>query len=398
MDPLVITEIDAKPEVPISRNLPDEATLIPGVFAKVWDSTKPGDFSDATAPDGSQTPFGFLLDPKNKGIAQIKLTGTAIYPQEWQGLLNPVLVGYLDDSTQAPIISAKIGEVTLPSRQAPSPPLKFNVTQMDFAEPLDPKVAQQSPVPYRIAGDFRWKLTCPDKSFAPITTKVQTRLEFYWLRTYAASGPLKIQSSFSETMMDMQGKYPVSVLRYFLPSTADLKTGVNLAAHPSTWWANYVIAQKITGVKYNAIDGRAGYGVGCCGGSFNWHDWLLKVNPYVNSFDLAALIQAAMSLISTRNFFNYDFVLRWVCHTPDGFLQTSMPYGWAGSANPNTSAGVNNPFFLGLTSQCHSLKALEYETLTRNRHVRCTSGGSLNCSKLRPQCQSLAGDWSKRRH
>lgn len=386
----MITEIDAKPDIPISRNLPDESTLIPGVFAKVWDSTRPADYSDATAPDGSLTPFGFLLDPKNKGVAQIKLTGSATYPQQWQGTVNPVLVGYLDDSAQTPIISAKIGEVILPSRQTTFGPVNFSVAQMDFAEPLDSKVAPQSPVPYRIAGDFRWKLTCPDKGFEPIRSTVKTRLEFYWLKTYAASGPLKVQSSLSETMMDMQGKYPVSVLRYFLPSPADLSTGVNLTTHPSIWWANYVIAHKITGVKYNAIDGRAGYGVGCCGGSFNWHDWISKVNPYVNSFDLAALIQAAMNLISTRNFFSYDFVLRWICHTPDGFLQTSMPFGWAGSANPDTSAGVNNPFFLGITSKCSIIGRYGNEKLNCIRHVCCPPIGSFHSPEMRTQRQGVA--------
>lgn len=343
--PLVVTEIEANPDIPISRNLPDEATLVPKVYSKIWDSTNPKDFLDDTAPDGSLTPVGFFLD----GVPQMRLTGFAIYPQEWQGRLNPVLVGYLDDSVQTPIISAKIGEVDLPARNAPFGPLNFSVAQMEFAEPLDPKIESQSPVPYRIAGDFRWKLTCPDKQFAPIPSTIHTRLEFYWLKTYAASGPLTAQLSMSETKLDMQGKYPVSVLRYFLPSPADLNTDVGLVTLPTVWWANYVITRKITGVKYNAIDGRAGYGVGCCGGSFSWLDWCAKVNPYVNSFDLAALVQAGMGLLSTRNFFDYDSVLRWVCHTPDGFLQTSMPFGWAGSVDPDTSAGVNNPFFLGLT-------------------------------------------------
>ena len=347
---LVITEIKVKPDIPIGRNLPDEATLLPNVETKVWDSTKPNECMDDTIPqsNGSLAPVGFLLDQKNKVVAKIKVTGSVIYPQDWQGKLSPVLVGYLDDD-QIPIISAKIGDVDLPPRNAPSPPMNFSVAQMDFPVPLDPNLASQSPVPYRIAGDFRWKLTCPDQQFPAIVSTVQTRLEFYWLKTYAASGPLKVLSTLSETMTDMQGKYPVSLLRYFLPSIADLKLGDNLTTQPTAWWAKYVITQKLSGVKYNAIDGRAGYGVGCSGGSFDWRAWCLRVNPYVNSFDLAALIQAAMSLISTRNFFSDDFQLRWICHTPDGFLKPSMPFGWAATANPDTSRGVNNPFFLGIT-------------------------------------------------
>ncbi|KAB5583396.1 hypothetical protein GE09DRAFT_1211990 [Coniochaeta sp. 2T2.1] len=334
MDPLVISEIFAKPEIPISRNLPDETTLIPGAEAQVWDWTKPGDSSDPTAWDGSLTPFGFLLDPKNKGVAHIRITGNVTYPQEWQGVLEPVLVGYLDDITKAPLLSAKIGEVVLPPRNAPAGPLSFDVAQMDFAEPLDPILALQSPVPYKVAGDFKWMLTCPDTPFAPITTTVTSRLESYRLKAYASSGPLKVESWHSETHLDMQGKYPVSVLRLFVPSLSELKeAGSDL----------------ITGVKYNAIDGRSGYGVGCCGGSFNWKDWVARVNPYVNSFDLPALLQIAMSLFSTRNFYEYDVTLRWVCHTPDGFLQTSIPFGWDGSVHPDMSAGVTNPFFLGLT-------------------------------------------------
>ncbi|KAB5585728.1 hypothetical protein GE09DRAFT_1210322 [Coniochaeta sp. 2T2.1] len=309
MDSLVISEIFAKPDIPISRNLPDETTLVPGTEAQVWDWTKPGDSYDPTAWDGSLTPFGFLIDPKNKGVAHIRIRGNVTYPQEWQGVWNRF---WWDMWTIPP-------------------------KHRSFSSP------------YKVAGDFKWMLTCPDTPCAPIATAVTSRLEFYWLKAYASSGPLKVKSWDSETHLDLQGKYPVSVLRCFLPSLSELKeAGADLEAQPSIWWVKYAMT-KITGVKYNAIDGRSGYGVGCCGGSFNWKDWVARVNPYVNSFDLAVLLQIAMSLFSTRNFYEYDFPLRLVCHTPDGFLQTSMPFGWDGSVHPDMSAGVTNPFFLGLT-------------------------------------------------
>lgn len=153
---LFINDILAKPDIPIGRDRSDEATLLPRVYANVWDPSKPAGGSPDGSVDGSLKPCGFLLDPKNQGVANIKLSGSVAYPQQWEGTLTPVLIGYLNDTTKTPVISAKIGQVTLPQRDAPTLPMNFTIDKFELAEPLKSDI---SPVPWRVAGDFKWRLT-----------------------------------------------------------------------------------------------------------------------------------------------------------------------------------------------------------------------------------------------
>jgi len=149
----------------------------------------------------------------------------------------------------------------------------------------------------------------------------------------------------------LQGRWPVGLLRTFIPDPYDLQeAAVDIKANLWSWWAQYAIKKiQANDLSYEATEGKSGYGVGWTGGSFDLQGWLNKSNPNVNSFDLTALLEAAFSLLPDSPSKDSMSPL-WVCMKPfpriaDRKKMPMVPFGWP-ATDPET--GVQNPFFKGI--------------------------------------------------
>jgi hypothetical protein len=116
------------------------------------------------------------------------------------------------------------------------------------------------------------------------------------------------------------------------------------------WWTDTHIPGRIREGKayYNAVSGASGFGMGCCGGSFDLRRLTAKDVKLCNSFDLAALLQLAMTLLQDRNGEDM-FYTAWMCKAPFGFLKPSQLWGWSedDSVGYTETEGAVNPFFRG---------------------------------------------------
>lgn len=204
-----------------------------------------------------------------------------------------------------------------------------------------------------------------------------TRLEFFWLHSPALRGQNLDPNRFVSAAVDFDGVYPVELLRLFLPQPADLLTLVDHERGSGDfrdWWLMQAIRRlPVHRFAYNTMSGRSGFGVGCCGGSFalkeyaqhaftvsgaNWPPQyqsltIPAIDPrplLLNSFDLAALVQLAYSLLLDHRGWEAQ-PTRWVCKTPFGKIAPSMPYGYSTSYTPTVSweRGINNPYFWGMS-------------------------------------------------
>ena len=195
----------------------------------------------------------------------------------------------------------------------------------------------------------------------------------YWLPGFAPAGPSMARVEFDISRLDLQGVYPVSLLRFFIPSPFDFRSEGNLQSTFKRWWAGHVISSiRASGLRYNTIEGRAGYGVSCCGGSLNWDEWIKRVNPLVNSFDLAALVQVGCILLDPR--MSWGLELRWICQSKHGYIQPSMPFGWEG--DQKLPQGANNPFFSGLGTclvarELLEIRSIDQRTQLPTRNLTC---------------------------
>lgn len=187
------------------------------------------------------------------------------------------------------------------------------------------------------------------------------RLEICWLHSFAPVGPTVWASGVLRTAIDLQGVYPIGLLRWALPRPTDLSTELGFDKKFSRWWASFIVRKVNSGFfVYDTIAGKSAFGMGACGGSFDLNECLLRcfsapTNPFVvakpiliNSFDLAALIQLGSGLL-LQGAAGEVLDSQWVCKSPFGFSQTVNPIGLSPTSIPPIDAmGVNNPFFYGL--------------------------------------------------
>lgn len=193
----------------------------------------------------------------------------------------------------------------------------------------------------------------------------KTRLELYWLNTNAPVGSSLIPSAVMKTGIDMQGTFPVQLLRLFVPHPTEFTGFAKFIESYDRWWAKQVISKiGAGGFIYNTISGKSAFGIGSCGGSFDMTE-CLRVSSFpsnttgsfqptlVNSFDLSALIQLGIALLLSGN--GTELLdTHWVCKSPYGYLQPGMPVGLDDKSVPSVtwaSGGVNNPFFDGLRTR-----------------------------------------------
>lgn len=173
---------------------------------------------------------------------------------------------------------------------------------------------------------------------------IKTRLELYWFNSTAFTGRKLVPGSFQRTRLDLQGVYPVSLARLFVPTSQEVDKVPDLKTHQRAWWVQNSVSRIGQGAKYNTITGKSGYGVGCCGGSFDLDGWLAGSNPLLNSFDLTALLQIASALLTDKEG-NELTVSTWVCMSPLGYISPGVPYGMVVQVDDR---GVNSPYYSNL--------------------------------------------------
>jgi hypothetical protein len=202
-----------------------------------------------------------------------------------------------------------------------------------------------------------------------------TRLEFSWLLGPAVSGGASKPISYMRNGTDMNGVYPIKLLRFFLPTPADILRQVLVVDSSLTedqiknsdirspklnsrfypWWLENTLGKiQALGFSYDTICGKSGFGAGCCGGSFKFDDFLKAAAQAVpgtasqptliNSFDLASIVQLALSLLVDRDGEERQ-ESDWVCRSPYGISKPGLPFGFTMLYWP---PGINNPFFTGL--------------------------------------------------
>ena len=171
----------------------------------------------------------------------------------------------------------------------------------------------------------------------------------YWLAGSAPAGPTAAWD-VRGTHVDMQGKWPVGLLRMFAPTLYDLEMQDDVPADNALlWWAKYVVKTiPAYGAKYDAFEGRPHHGVTCLGGSFDLTGWVQRQSRLVNSFDLNALIQMGFCLLPDVN--NGKVRLpAWVSMMPVTEMNDDamLPLGWRENSEIGTEGGAKNFFFLG---------------------------------------------------
>jgi hypothetical protein len=175
------------------------------------------------------------------------------------------------------------------------------------------------------------------------------KMEFYWINSYAPIGRSIVPSNAARPTMDLQGVWPVELLRYFVPTIKELQSMPTLVEGLKWWTGTHVLGRIRKGeFYYNAVSGASGFGMGCCGGSFDLRRLTGKGLKPCNSFDLAALLQLAMTLLQDRNGEDM-FYTAWMCKAPFGFLKSSQLWGWTeiDTVDYTETRGAVNPFFHG---------------------------------------------------
>ncbi|KAF5675141.1 hypothetical protein FDENT_9834 [Fusarium denticulatum] len=345
---LLINGITATSLIPIA-NRDERVALLPNTHASIWPAQTPGEvILDGT--DGSLMPLGLMLG----GSYEITVKGIITYPNDWPESAkdNCVLRGVLKQAGKADIevLRAVWNEKQLQEpapRQGPMP-IPFNC-QPSLSGPLSP--VQFPQVPYGFRGDVEWSVETEKSNPAkklPVT--VTTRLEIYLLTGAAPGGPTEAITQ-SAVKVNLQGKWPINLLRAFVPGPSDYEQASSkVQSNIYEWWAWHAVSRiQAQGSTYDAVEGRSGHGLGSMGGSIDLNGWFddtaKQFKSSVNSFDITALLEASFTLLSQ------DLQSPvWVCLTPVGNIAdkanfSMIPHGWITDQNPDVQGGVVTPFF-----------------------------------------------------
>ena len=165
----------------------------------------------------------------------------------------------------------------------------------------------------------------------------------YWTFSGATSGPTIPPSPTIRTRVDFNAIYPVTLLRWFIPTPDELDSAT---LPPLAWYAERSVLKVWSWnnpphpdrPKYDSINGGSGFGVGKKGGTFNLSAWMEAVEPTLCCYDLAAIVQLASAVCLTPN---QDEMLAstWIYQTPTGYVKEGPLYGQPEQNN-------NNPFYL----------------------------------------------------
>ncbi|KAF5966209.1 hypothetical protein FBULB1_11755 [Fusarium bulbicola] len=345
---LLIDSITAASSVPIA-NRDERVALLPDINANIWPAQAPNQVL-LDGADGSLRPLGLMLgDPY-----EITVKGTITYPNDWPESAkdNCVLRGVLKQNAKADIevLRAVWKEEMLQSPAPRQEPMVIPFCcQPILSGPLSP--AQFPKVPYGLRGDVEWSVETEKSNPAkklPVT--VTTRLEIYVLPGAAPGGPTEAIDP-SAVKVNLQGKWPINLLRAFVPGPKDYENvSSEVQSNFYEWWAGHAVSRiQAQGATYDAVEGRSGHGLGSTGGSidFNgWYDDMAKqFKSSVNSFDITALLEASFVLLPQE--------LQspiWVCLTPVGTIAdkvnfSMIPHGWTMDKSPEVQGGVVTPFF-----------------------------------------------------
>ncbi|KAH8674239.1 hypothetical protein BX600DRAFT_547809 [Xylariales sp. PMI_506] len=353
--------ISATTEATVLNN--DGNCLEPGQVFKAWQETAPT--ANIDGPTGSLFPIALNI-PKDAtstySIPKLQVTGKCLYPKDYPRIATCNLVGTLKDGPKGmPSITSKTWNIALPTTNPPSDQLlELNAEEFTIPATITDKPC---PVPFRVAGDFQWAVICTLPDAKPLSYDKDTRLELVWLGGPALSGPGKAVASIQRTAVDLCGSYPINLLRLYLPSPSDItqllpESGQKLDF--KDWWIQTSLKRIPAALfSYNTIDGKSGFGLGCCGGSLALQEFtsqaLSTSNPrpaLINSFDLAALSQLSYSLLVNKQGEEVQYS-QWVCKTPFGPVKAGMPFGISDKTIPSIQwpKGINNPYFFGSPTQ-----------------------------------------------
>ncbi|MCJ1393731.1 hypothetical protein MMC18_006607 [Xylographa bjoerkii] len=341
---LVIVTITTVPQLVVENS--DWEVKKPGVKLVIWDPS-----SDYRDGDGSKQPVAYQTpgDEKPTYPTGLVVDCFCTFPVAYAGK-QCTAIASLPIGAGGGLVTVLTSATFLIPASLPNPPTPIPVSfkGLTIASPStipdDP-----CPVPFRWAGDFQWAIKTA--GLPDLDAPLSTRLELCWAVAAAPSGPSWVPHSFMRTQLDLQGKYPISLLRWFFPSPPEFAGVANFDINYKSWYARRSI-MKIwdwgnphagTRPQYDADSGASKYNMGACGGSFEWDEWVTADYPTLNCYDLAGISQLSCGLL-VADYGDELLDSRWVFQTPNGYPLTGTLYGWGAPTCPNPP-GVNNPFF-----------------------------------------------------
>ena len=339
----------------------------PGVSTYIWTPTI--NYNDPLQTDGSTNPVTFQI-PSSKTalyVPTITWNATCVFTQPYAGKAYSIIASLPigNEGALVPIFQST-GKMVAPD-PIPSPPPLVQLQCAEFELVSGLNVPPASPVPFRVAGDFIWKLsfgslpgnlstrTKPHGQVCLTTSDInatlqKTRLEFNWAVTTAPAGPTSTNNTFGITCVNLGAIYPISLCRLFFPAAIELVNILNPDQDYGRSYAKRVVQRVWTWGNpfqpnrpfYDAMKGASFYNVGSGGGSFNLAGWVAGIASKCNCYDLAAIVQLGCCLLVDING-NELLNSRWVFQSPNAFIKPCVLYGW-GTKYPYPN-GVNNPFF-----------------------------------------------------
>ncbi|KAK1995814.1 hypothetical protein LX36DRAFT_611814 [Colletotrichum falcatum] len=349
--PLSVESIVATPLVPIASR-DESVTLQIKTTSSIWPGTGATGVSDGQY--GSTKPVGFMLNKPSR----MDITGTVVYPNTWpdKSLGKCILLGSVQyDATKVDVLKGSWTEELLVDKAPRQAPVSASYKcSLEMIEPLGggeniPKV------PWGFFGDVEWRLETERQPAQRLLCLTKTRLEIYRLPGIALGGPTEA-GDWEAARPNLRGKWPVNLLRLFMPNPTDLAgQAARLQASVVSWWSELCFGKIISrGLQYDAAEGRSGYGVGFLGGSLDINTFYDNINPTINSFDIATLAEASFNILLP----SYDPKemprIAWVGVTPVGSIAektvaSMVPMGWKGDGA--ATDGVSTPFFKGILAQ-----------------------------------------------
>ncbi|KAK2026629.1 hypothetical protein LX32DRAFT_701065 [Colletotrichum zoysiae] len=353
--PSELVSITATPLIPIA-NRNESVALQIKVNTEVWNASSSADTLDGA--HGSMKPIGLKL----KEAATLSIEGKANYPQAWPNFTQSrcAIIGSIQDATSAKVDVLK--GVWEEAKLIDPPPRQTQLLQADFkvnleiVEPLGSGDDVPS-IPWGFSGDVEWRIETESEHEPKQTLIVnnKTRLEIYKLPGIAVGGPTEALDPRA-TLPNLQGKWPVNLLRVFMPTPTDIagKTA-EINANMISWWAKLVIG-KLSALKvlYDAAEGRSSYGISFLGGSFDVNMFYDNLKLTLNSFDLTCLLEAAFQILLPTYDAGTAPRINWIGLTSCGAIAdkasfSMVPMGWDSDAA--ITQGLATPFFKGALAQ-----------------------------------------------
>ncbi|KAF0645908.1 hypothetical protein FPSE5266_07796 [Fusarium pseudograminearum] len=283
--PSELRSITATPVIPIA-NRDETVALQIKVNTEVWNAANPADKLDGA--HGSFRPIGLKL----KKAAVLGIEGEANYPQTWPAFTQTkcLIIGSIKDakSVQVDILKGVWEETKLADpapRQAQILKAGFK-TNLEVINPLGSGDDAPS-IPWGFSGDVEWRIETQTGPKQTLLVKDKSRLEIYHLAGIAVGGPTETFDP-QATLPNLQGKWPVNLLRIFMPNPTDIiDKAAEINANKLSWWAKLAIG-KLSAMKvlYDTAEGRSSFGISFFGGSLDVNHFHDSLELTLNSFDL----------------------------------------------------------------------------------------------------------------